>query len=394
VTSWWGQAGIGSHSDRHDDPGIARPQVTLCATVARINQFGSVRRCEEVCMPVPTLHQTDLFRPHIDPDDHWDLACVYALAAQGHIDLRGVLLDFPPSPQPEPRAPDVEAIAQLNTLTGLAAPFRVGSSISVQSRTDHQQDAPVQDRGGVSFVLRSLREAQSPVVIHIVGSCRDVALAANTDPALFTQKCAGIYLNAGTGNPDPHAVPEREYNVLLNPSAYGAIFAIDCPIYWMPCYETFTGETVVRQDATWYDFRQDDILPHLAPAVQRYFAYMLSRSRDTDWLGYLTDADTRDVFAERGPERRNMWCTGGFFHSAGLSVTREGEIVSQAEAGGDAVFGFEPIDVACDEAGMTTWHGDQQATKRFIFRVRDTAAYPRAMTTAMKTLLTTLPDGA
>ena len=24
--------------------------------------------------PVPTLHVTDLFRPHNDPDDHWDLA--------------------------------------------------------------------------------------------------------------------------------------------------------------------------------------------------------------------------------------------------------------------------------------------------------------------------------
>jgi hypothetical protein len=34
-------------------------------------------------MAIPTLHQTDLFRPHADPDDHWDLACVYALAAHG-----------------------------------------------------------------------------------------------------------------------------------------------------------------------------------------------------------------------------------------------------------------------------------------------------------------------
>lgn len=33
-------------------------------------------------MPVPLIHQTDLFRPHFDPDDHWDLACVFALAAR------------------------------------------------------------------------------------------------------------------------------------------------------------------------------------------------------------------------------------------------------------------------------------------------------------------------
>src|SRR5258705_13876458 len=31
----------------------------------------------------PLVHVTDLFRPHDDPDDHWDLATVYALARRG-----------------------------------------------------------------------------------------------------------------------------------------------------------------------------------------------------------------------------------------------------------------------------------------------------------------------
>jgi hypothetical protein len=29
-------------------------------------------------LAVPTLHTTDLFRPHNDPDDHWDLASLSA----------------------------------------------------------------------------------------------------------------------------------------------------------------------------------------------------------------------------------------------------------------------------------------------------------------------------
>ena len=33
--------------------------------------------------PVPVIHVTDLHRPHVDPDDHWDLACVFALAYAG-----------------------------------------------------------------------------------------------------------------------------------------------------------------------------------------------------------------------------------------------------------------------------------------------------------------------
>ncbi|AZO32492.1 hypothetical protein [Mesorhizobium sp. M1B.F.Ca.ET.045.04.1.1] len=46
-------------------------------------------------MTIRLLHQTDLFRPSLDPDDHWDLACVFALAASGQLELGGVLVDFP-----------------------------------------------------------------------------------------------------------------------------------------------------------------------------------------------------------------------------------------------------------------------------------------------------------
>lgn len=48
-------------------------------------------------MSIPVFHETDLFRPHEDPDDHWDLACQFALAKRGLIDFQGVLIDFPPT---------------------------------------------------------------------------------------------------------------------------------------------------------------------------------------------------------------------------------------------------------------------------------------------------------
>ena len=47
-------------------------------------------------MKVTVIHQTDLFHHHADPDDHWDLACQYALAYLGKTELKGILLDFPP----------------------------------------------------------------------------------------------------------------------------------------------------------------------------------------------------------------------------------------------------------------------------------------------------------
>ena len=41
-----------------------------------------VRRGDETCLP-PMIHAADLYHYHCDPDDHWDLASIYALAYAG-----------------------------------------------------------------------------------------------------------------------------------------------------------------------------------------------------------------------------------------------------------------------------------------------------------------------
>ena len=40
---------------------------------------------------VPVLYSTDLLHPHDDPDDHYDLACLFALR---EFDVRGIVLDL------------------------------------------------------------------------------------------------------------------------------------------------------------------------------------------------------------------------------------------------------------------------------------------------------------
>ena len=85
-----------------------------------------------------------------------------------------------------------------------------------------------------------------------------------------------------------------------------------------------------------------------------------------------------------------MWCTGGFFHAVGQTVTRDGRIIPLADSGQDAVFTFEPIRVQCSDEGVTQWTREARARDRFIFRVLDRARYAPAMTTAMKSLLQTL----
>ncbi|NCB08996.1 MAG: hypothetical protein EOM73_12635, partial [Bacteroidia bacterium] len=47
----------------------------------------------------PVIHATDLYHFHCDPDDHWDLATIYALAWLGDFDLLGILIDYPTKPE-------------------------------------------------------------------------------------------------------------------------------------------------------------------------------------------------------------------------------------------------------------------------------------------------------
>jgi len=351
--------------------------------------------------PVPMLHATDLFHPHNDPDDHWDLACVYALAYGGLVDLQGVLIDYPVGGRRND--PDVLGVAQMNFLTGKAAPVMVGPPAPMKSRDDIQPEAPETDHAAVRWVLDVLRGAGRPVVINITGCCRGIAVAGKREPDLFAEKCARLYLNAGTGSPDRTKAGRLEYNVKLDPAAYAAIFDLPCPVYWMPCFEELGtvpgGARGVMQFGTYYRFRQEEILPHLSDRMQNFFAFMYrggrtagrDRSPQSDWLRYLVGPKDDALLAQQAATYRNMWCTGGFLHAAGKTVTTDGRMVPLDRAGDSAVFTFDPINISCNEQGVTEWSRAEAPTRRYVFHVRHTQSYARAMTTAMKSLLVTLP---
>ena len=349
--------------------------------------------------PVPMLHVSDLFRPHNDPDDHWDLACAYALAHQGRAELQGILIDYPnPAWHDDP---DVLAVAQMNYLTGKAVPVMVGSPQRLDVR-EARLPGHAADVAGIRAFLDFLRRTLRPVVVSILGSCRDVAIAAQLDPKLFARKCAAVYLNAGSGSRDPAKAARLEYNVALDPVSYGALFRLRCPVYWMPCFEEVPGPGAALQVApygTFYQFRQDEILPHLSGRVQNFFAYMYRHGNtlgpqppvaQANWLQYLVGPKETDVLVRQGQLVRNMWCTGGFLHAVGLTVTVDGQIVPLAQAK-NPVYTFEPIRVECLPSGVTQWTPDATSTNRFIFRVLDPGRYSAAMTAAMRTLLKTLP---
>jgi len=183
-------------------------------------------------MRTPVIHQTDLFHQHGDPDDHWDLACQFALTYMGEIDLKGVLIDYPPDFAYGD--PSIESVNQMNFITGLSVPVGIGMPRQMMKENPEEMDMTLPGYGGIKMVLRILEESYEPVIIHIVGSCRDIAAAGRLRPDLFNKKCRAIYLNAGSAIDNGIL----EYNVDLDPLSYSSIFSIPCPVFWMPCFET------------------------------------------------------------------------------------------------------------------------------------------------------------
>ncbi len=329
----------------------------------------------------PLVHQTDLFHPHGDPDDHFDLATVYALAQRGGVEPVGVLGDWPPAHRDGD--PDAIGVAALNWLTGRSVPFQIGTSRPMVNRHDQQSDASPADRGAVNWLLGLLEHAPAPVAITVVGSATDVAVAGRRNPELFRGKCAGIYLNAGAAHPD--AQDQLEYNVKLNPAAYSAIFDLPCPLYWAPCWDVVESRRVGPYGA-WFSLAQHEVLDVMRPELQNWFLWMLERSTDFKWQRYLRRPVDAAALKRHGTTQRSLWSTASLFTAAGLAVTRDGRLLPAGEVS-DPLYEFVPVTVTCADDGRTTWQPATQPTGRFILHLRDEAAYPRAMAAALRELL-------
>lgn len=336
----------------------------------------------------PLIHQTDLFHPHADPDDHWDLATVFSLAVSGYLDLRAVLIDYPPSIRHGD--PAICAVSQMNHITGLAVPSAVGIPVNAAGYFDDRGCVSPSESSGVGILIDLLRESDEPVAISIAGSCRDIAIAGSLEPELFREKCRAIYLNAGTSSNDMNLRTRKEYNVTLDPAAYSLIWNIPCPVYWLPCFESVRPPSGDRfaagKNSSWYSFKHEDILCDLSAEVQQFFLYMYENSADYRWLSYLHRPADERLLSYYAAVDRNMWCTAGFLHAAGLTASHSGEISTPSAATTDGVFSFAPVSLTCSTSAETQWEpcGDSLHN---ILTLNDVECYPTAMTSALKSLL-------
>jgi inosine-uridine nucleoside N-ribohydrolase len=195
------------------------------------------RAAEPGAAKLPILYSTDLFLPPDDPDDHYDLATLFAMR---EFDIRGIILDQGAKQKQKTGRGSVE---QMLHITKRQVPCVVGLGGRLSSRTDKALEQPAEFQGAVELILKVLRESPEKVTIFTTGSCRDVAAAFNRQPQLFQSKVRAYYANAGDG---PAGV-QKEYNVGLDTEAYARIFEMGVPLYWCPCF----GRTATLRTSAW-----------------------------------------------------------------------------------------------------------------------------------------------
>ena len=282
---------------------------------------------------IPVIYSTDLLHPHDDPDDHYDLATLFALP---ELDVRGIVLDLGERQEQRQGRPPVEQILHI---AGRRVPYVIGLAHPLAAPGDPATDRPDQFQGGVELILSTLRESHEPVTIFTTGSLRDVAAAFNREPELLRTKVRALYFNAGNG---PGGV-QNEWNVQLDPDAYLRIFESGLPLYWCPCFGRDGYQTYFVVD-------QRTVVSACRPAVQNFFVYCLTKSQQEP-LAFLSSAG---LALPEGP--RNMWCTGPLYHAAGRRIYERGQDdflalpPAQAEQlglGGKevAAFTFQPLRV-------------------------------------------------
>jgi len=348
---------------------------------------------------IPMIYSTDLFQPPEDPDDHYDLAMLFSLK---EVEIKAMIFDLATSHR-QPQEVGKSALEQLGKITGQTLPpWKIGLRNLLRSPDDKALDQPEEFQGGVELILSTLEQSTEPVVMFLVGSCRDFIVAFNRNPDLLRQKVKAVYVNAGNGA----KCNQTEWNVELDPNAYVGLMSCGLPIYWCPCftdvYRLCTPAEVSSGKAFCTYFvvpNQAELLTSTSTGVKNFFAYALNKLKE-DPLSYL-DKEPQPL-----PETpRNMWCTGPFLHAAGRNIyqSKDNRWIScrpeNAEkygVDGSAVevFRFEPITLAWkDEDGelIPEFHDatDTGSATIQIFRYTH-PDYNEIMTSVLKDILEAL----
>jgi len=325
------------------------------------------------------IYASDLFHPHDDPDDHFDLATLFALP---DVDIRAIVLDIGDRQKQKPgRIP----LQQMFQLTGRRVPFATGLSQPLKSTRDTAADQPAEDQGAVELLLKTLRESTQPVTIITVGSVRDLCAAFNRQPDLLRHKIGRAYLNMG------NAADGSEWNVDLDVHAYVGLMRSGLPIYWCPCMPRG------NPGSTFWTFGHQEVLDGAPRPLLNFFIYALQTvsPRELDPQAALA-ADLRPWRHLVLKMAREMWSTASILDAADMRIYRVGDGYVPARNAPDGgriaeTFTFAPARVEIDDRGRTRATLNATNPNMHAFRVTDAQAYVKAMKGSLRRLLEHFP---
>ncbi len=335
---------------------------------------------------IPVIYSTDLFHPHDDPDDHFDLA---AISAMPELDLKGIVLD---QGDKQLKRPGAIPVSQMNKITGRNVPTVLGLTEKLKSPTDRALDQNPEFQKGVEFILDTLRSSPSPVMITTVGSVRDVVAAYNRNPALFRGKLGKLLVFIGEAS-DPSF---QEYNVKLDLQAYVGLMRSGLPIYWVPCFDG--GKWKNAGHASFWNAKHEDLLREASPELVQFFIYALEKET-SDPLSFLSSPAEPQRQAQFFARTRNLWCTAVFGVLSGRQVTFDGtkyrsvppanRKAHEAALNND-LFGFSEVDMSISDTGIVRYGKSRDSRKVMRFEVRNKASYAEGMTRMTADLLSRL----
>ena len=304
--------------------------------------------------PLRLIHCTDLFHPHGDPDDHFDLATLYGIPG---LDLKAVILD---QGRLQAERPGTIPISQLNRITGRKVPAAIGLADKLRAPADTGLDQPAEFQQGVALILSTLRQSAAPVAITAVGSMRDVTAAFNREPELFRRKVDKLLIFIGEAS-EPKFT---EHNVSLDPQAYVGLLRSGLPLHWVPCFDGGLWQN--RGRASFWQAKHADLLRNAQPTLLQYFIYALEKET-ADPIAFLSTPIDPQRKERLLAGSRNLWCAAVFEFLVAPGKT-------------DAMFGFSEVEVQVGDDAVIRY-GQAPGSKRVRrFEVRDLASYPAQMT--------------
>lgn len=349
---------------------------------------------------VPVIDCTDLYHPHQDVGDNFDIIAAYALP---RIELKAVILDvteryrqaFADHPDPNyrdpagPRDPGFIPVLQLNHLFGRNVPCGVIPFQEMKSPSDKMLDAPPFQQQGVELLLKTLRESSDEIDVLLFGSARAAAVAYNREPDLMRTKIRRVHLCAGASSPD-----YLEWNVMLDRHAFVCLLRSDLPVAIYPC-ATKDGPFAYGPHNCFWKLPDLKFIAHMAPKLQAYLAFAFTRSTRMDFLRAVEQAPAASVLDNFLGRPHNVWETSVWAQVADRRLVRRADgtcrLVSASEVlPSDKVLPNElrPCRVNVRDDGMFTFELTNGPTNFLIYDRGDPYENEKALRDALPALYT------